>query len=1142
MAEPLNSVVRHVRRLVTATEYNNKADQQLLREFHAAHDQPAFAALVERHGAMVLRVCRSVLRNREDAEDAFQATFLVLARKAGSLRRQHSLAGWLHSVAHRVAMQARRSAGRRQAREARARAVPSANPSEEVAWREVRDVLNEEIERLPERYRTPFVLFYLDAHSQTEIARQLDLKEGTVWSRLARARRQLQTKLARRGIEIGAALSAAAVADAACEPVLLGLLAARTIRAVTSAGAAMTGIPPEVTRLVHASLRSLAATKLKLGLAALLIGGMLGGVSALQIAARKPAQPETEATKHNPSPPISSDIASVRVGDHKPFTRRDQDGEPLPDEALARFGTTRFRHGGLVDRLVFTPDGRTLVSIGGEAGMRLWDVTNGKETRPFSALRTGWKSAISPDGKMVAALVLPASRGHQAIVIHDFTTGRRIRAFGKAASFGSLLFSPDGRVLAVLGSEKTVELWDPHDGRLLHTLEGHQDIVWSAAFSPDGNTLISSSDDKTVRFWNVATGKEVKRITHANRVGKIALSPDGKLLACIDLAKQEFTHGANWRSDHRVRLWDTETGRELRQFVMPAKELSPGVQAGFYCMAFAPNGKTLVTGEIIDGTVRVWDPATGRELRQYTDFAGTISAVAFAPDGKSLAVGHGNSAVRLLDLATGKDRVGTAGHWSFVSSAAVMPACQTVVTTSGDGTLRFWDLAAGRELRRRTVAHSALDFRVLPDGKSYLAPGGDKLLRLHDLATGKERAVFRDHDRYHYGFAVSPDYKMFASSNADKTLRLIDLATGNLRHTLMKVGASRPTTAFSADGKVLVVWSADKTVSVWDTHTGKKLREFLRPTQPGPVSPGGGSLPFTAALSPDGELLAFGFQNLTTQPGEMPVVSTISGNEIGRFTIATDGACRLTFSPDGRTLAWAGWRGGTVYLGEIATARERCRFNGHRGRIYSLDFSADGKVLVSSSEDTTAMAWDLTGRVAAADTWSKPLTEKELESSWTTLAGEDAAGAYRAIQALAADPTRSVPYVRARLHRVAPVEPKRLTQLLTGLASDQFQVRAKAAVELENLSEAILPALRSALRDEPTLETRRRLEKLMEKQERQRWSPTPARLRAGRALEVLERAHTAEAQRVLEAFAAGATGAWLTQQAQEALARLSKQP
>jgi RNA polymerase sigma factor (sigma-70 family) len=1108
-------------------------DRRLVEQFIAERHEEAFATLVRRHGPMVLGVCRSMLRQEQDAEDAFQATFLVLARKADTIRKPESVGSWLHGVAYGLARNLQASARRRRRHERRASAMPADDALLDLTVRELQCVVSEELERLPERYRSVLVLCGLEGKTPAEAARLLGCSPGAVRARLNRSREVLRKRLTRRGLALPAVLPTGILPGGA-PPVATPLVQA-TVRAALryAAGGSAGLVSTQAANLAEGALKSLLSTRL-LAAGLLLLGVSVLAAGAGALVGQVPPAGERTAQGTN----FAAAGEPARGPEATP--RTDRDGESLPPEAVARLGTTRFRHGGHIDYLAFTPDGKTLVSCGPWDGVRVWEAATGKEVRRFSDQGKVQSVALSPDGKLLATFVR-GTQQDEPIAIRAFATGQVLRRCGKGADFRTLTFSPDGKVLAGFGWSATIQLWDPANGRLLHTLKGHQDIVWSAVFCPGGKTLVSCSDDKTIRFWDVATGAELRQITHRERVGKLAVSADGKLLASVDVHKQEFAGGGSWRPDHRVRLWDLNTGKELRQLAIPARQVLPGVPVGFISMGFAPDGKTLVTGEIVNGVLRVWDPATGRELRQVTDCAGTVGPFAFSPDGKTLAVAHGNCAMRLLDFATGKDRVGTHGHGSYLSSVAVTPDGQAVVTLSGDGTLRFWDPATGRQRRQRTVATDpARVARFLPDGKSYLTVDNNSSARIHDLATGEERAAFHTDHPYH--FALSPDRQTFASWGRGQAVRLADVATGKPRHTLAKVAGDGPGMAFSADGKILVVWDSGKTVTVWDTTTGKKLREFTGPSQPGPTPVGGGSIPYTAALSPDGALLVFGFQGLTGQPGILPVVETTTGREVARFPTAKDGACQFAFAPDGRTLAWVGWQDGTVYLGEVATGRVRRQFTGHRGRVGALAFAADGKTLVSGGEDTTALVWDLTGRLAAPDTWGKPLSEEELKVHWTALAGADAAVGFRAVQRLSADPVRAVPYVRERLHAVAAPDPKRLARLLADLDSDRFGVRDRAMAELERLGEAALPAARKALDAQPPLETRRRLQGLMEAQERQRWSASPDRLRTQRALEVLERAGTPEARRVLAALAAGAPGAWLTQEARAALGRLAERP
>src|SRR5438132_2397832 len=195
----LEPVLRHLRQLGGPAA--DRSDAELLRRWAADREEGAFAALVRRHGPMVLRVCRRVLGHEHDAEDAFQATFLVLARNTASIRKREALADWLHGVAYRTAMKAKRGAARRRSHEARVRALtPEAVPS--PRWDEVQAVLDEEVRRLPEPFRAAFTLCVLEGKSGPQAAAELGCKEGTVSSRLTRARERLRRQLGRRGIQL----------------------------------------------------------------------------------------------------------------------------------------------------------------------------------------------------------------------------------------------------------------------------------------------------------------------------------------------------------------------------------------------------------------------------------------------------------------------------------------------------------------------------------------------------------------------------------------------------------------------------------------------------------------------------------------------------------------------------------------------------------------------------------------------------------------------------------------------------------------------------------------------------------------------------------------------------------------------------
>ncbi len=1052
----------------------------------------------------------------------------------------------MHGVSVRLARKARTAVVRRQAvgnsPADQEPLDPHPDPLDLLSARELLTLIDEEIGRLPEAYRLPVVLCDLEGRTQEDAARVLGWTHGSIRGRLLRGRARLKARLARRGLA-PAALSAVLTSGltwSMAEAAVPATLAVRVSRAAVlfSKGRATEGVSIAAVALAREGLRGMMLGKLKFAAVALLIAGMFA--TGAGILARQALAPQL-AEEPKATPRVADGVPSRNTGMSE--GRRDQDGDPLPARALSRLGTIRFRHGGLIDSLAFTPNGKTLVTCGPYNGIRVWDVATGKEELRPAEQKDGRAIALAPDGKRLAVLLSRIDLKPEAIAIRDLATGRVVRRFGKQGRHASLLFAPDGKTLAAFKWANDIEVWDTSTGRLLHTLTGHKDIVWSVAFSSDGKTLVSGGDDKNIRFWDVASGKELRRVAHNKEVGTVALSPDGKLLASIDLTKQVFEGGGTWFPDGRIHLWDVATGTELRKLVLPLKEIAPKIPAGFNSVAFAPDGKTLVT-TAMDATLRIWDPQTGRQLRQFAGFAGAAGHFAFAPDGKSLAVADGHTVIRLIDLAGGTDRLPLNGHRGNVSSAVVTPDCQTVVTSSVDGTLRFWDPLIGRERDRRPApVHFLSAPRLLADGQNYLTLGSDWMYRLHDLATGKELAVLRGHTA-HSPFALSPDRKTLAAVDADKTVRLIDPATGKVRHTLMKVKEYVSGMSFTPDSRTLVVWNADRVVTVWDSGTGQQVRRFDGPTNPEgePTPPGGGgSLPYTAALSPDGGLLAFGLQNTWLEKdGILPVVDTLAGKEVRRFRVPKNGPQCIAFAPDGRSLAWSGWRDPTIHVGEIATGRVRRSFTGHSGDIQALAFSPDGTFLVSGSRDTTALVWDLSGRLDPADQRNKPLTEADLKTQWQALGEEDAASGFRAMQTLAFDPSHTVPYLRQQLHPVAAVDEKRLFRLIAELDSDQFADREKAAAELEKMGETALHALRQALEGQPALEKRRRLEQLIDKQQREKWSPSPERLRTLRSVEVLERIGNADARSMLKTLAGGAPGAWLTEDAKSSLDRVSR--
>jgi serpin B len=312
---PLGTVLRQMRRLLTTADERAVSDRQLLERFAEQHDESAFETLVQRHGPMVLGVCRRVLAEAHDADDAFQATFLVLVRKAGSLPWRETIAPWLWQVAHRVALKARSNAVRRRTSEREAGEMAALESQSETTGnldrRELRAVLDEELQKLPDKYRAPLVLCYLEGKTHQEAAGELGWPRGSLAKRVVRAEELLRERLVGRGISLSVGLSALLATERAATAALPPVLLADTL-GLAAADAAI-NVSSEVTYLAEGVIQTMNLSKWKVAAVALVLIGLLGGSLGILW------QPGQAADPVKPKPPadpvqVKTDKSAVVKG------------------------------------------------------------------------------------------------------------------------------------------------------------------------------------------------------------------------------------------------------------------------------------------------------------------------------------------------------------------------------------------------------------------------------------------------------------------------------------------------------------------------------------------------------------------------------------------------------------------------------------------------------------------------------------------------------------------------------------------------------------------------------------------------------------------------------------------------------------
>jgi RNA polymerase sigma factor (sigma-70 family) len=613
---PGTPLVAALRQLVASLD--DRPDEDLLALYTKARDEAAFAAIVRRHGALVFDVCRSVLGNRPDAEDAFQATFLALATKAGTIRNAAALAGWLHGTACQVARKALRARGRRRTHETSTPARPDVAPPD-PSWAEVREAIHEEVNRLPERYRAAVVLFYLAGRTQDEVGRALGLSKGGAKKRLERGRALLRGALGRRGFGPAVLLAATAVAVADA-PAALASVAARSCIAREDVPAAILSLVPQGIKLV--------STTSLLGVVSVLVVAAVAGFGLLR--GDPPDHPARPFAPGPAKPPAGA--GSTATARHR-FNVLVAKAEPCS----------------VPSRCAFLDNDRLLIAPGTAPRVEVWDTKTGKRLKNLKIDgRRLWGFCLSAERKWVALGTspdpdnpLPPPRQGWDIIVLDTTTWK-VR--GTIDSGGPIALAADGRTVLVWRNGR-VEVWDAIDKKMLRAAPFK--FKWNAAaLSPDGSLAVVSGMNEIAYWkWRDGAGDKYDRIEVGRAVAALAFSPDGKLVA----------EGPDSRRTVEVR--DVATLKVAHSLSDPAQ---PRVLLMASGMTFADAGKTLVFGNgvrLIEENplrhrIHFWDVKSGNLTLQIDLKGGFPYSLDVSPDGKALAAVTADEGVslRVFDL------------------------------------------------------------------------------------------------------------------------------------------------------------------------------------------------------------------------------------------------------------------------------------------------------------------------------------------------------------------------------------------------------------------------------------------------------------------------------------------------------------
>ncbi len=590
----------------------------------------------------------------------------------------------------------------------------------------------------------------------------------------------------------------------------------------------------------------------------------------------------------------------------------------LPEDAKRRLGK-----GKIVD-MAYSPDG-TRLAVATSIGIWIYDSQTGREvdilqghTREITGI------AYAPDGRTLAS----SSAGEDYLILADDTlilwdtvSGTRKATLPGSGAY-SIAFSPDGKTIATGGSEY-VQLWDAVSGEPTASFQTESGgiVIENLAFSPDGKT-IATGETADIRLWDVATAAHKATLQgHTNSVMSLSFSPDGSTLA-------------SGSRDYTIRLWDTTTGTHKATLGGPQRPYAPRN------VAFSPDGSTLAQVGYRD--VLLWDVPSGEVRRTLTGHTSWIKALAFSPDGKTIATASGE--IRLWDVVSGKQKKSFGNHMEPVTNVAFSPDGSTIAGSEANRIHLLDGRSGAHKILISGHTDNVTSIAFSPDGSTIASSSWDATVRLWDVVSGVQKAIFL-HDWIVNSVAFSPDGKTLASGGQDKTVRLWDVVGGT--HTILTGHTEEVVSvAFSPDGKMIATGSRDKTVRVWDARSGQH-----RQTLTGPIAG-----IYSVAFSPDSKTLAVGTE--VSEFGEMWLWDATT-EEYKAVKKGFYDRVSFAFSPDGKTFATQAKRGGQVMLWDAATGGVKTTLAQQRDYLHSFAFSLDGKTLATGTGGGFIFLWKI---------------------------------------------------------------------------------------------------------------------------------------------------------------------------------------
>jgi WD40 repeat protein len=570
----------------------------------------------------------------------------------------------------------------------------------------------------------------------------------------------------------------------------------------------------------------------------------------------------------------------------------------------------------------FSPDGRLIVTGGGDSLVKVWDVSTG--TVVTTVQGDSAPVSFSPDSARIVTV------SWQTAQLWDARTGKRLATFDHPDSVRAVAFSPNGAMVVTTGKGGTARLWDANTAQLLRSLDGHRGDVYSAAFSPDGARVVTASKDRTAKVWNAKTGKLILTLKgHGHAVNSAVFSPDGSQIVTAS-------------EDHTARLWDARTGKLLASLEGHGDYVASA--------AYSADGTRVVTASD-DYTAKLWDARTGKLLVTFRGHTGDIHSAVFSPDGSRVVTASEDHTAKLWDVQTGAPLASFESHRDAVAAASFSPDGTQIVTASADGTAKVWD-AKPNQLRVSIDAGAGpiKSVKLTPDGaRLATSVEHDHVVKLWDVRSGKLLASLDGH----HGEISSMNFDAagirIVTVNVDHTAELWDSTTG--KQLVAFDHADDVTTArLSPDGMRVVTTGVDNGGRIWNAETGELIARLDGTELPHRL-PAPDHL-YSAMFSKDGGRVV-----TTSEDGTGRIWRADSGKLVAQLDGHTDDVLWAVFSDDGeRVVTVSGDQ--TAIVWDARTGKLLASLEGHTAHVHRAWFSRDGARVVTVSDDHTAKLWD----------------------------------------------------------------------------------------------------------------------------------------------------------------------------------------